>query len=108
MDKNRVQKLRDLSFEDALKELEERVSRMESGNLPLEDMMKNFEEGRVLAAVCEEKLKAVEKKIEILRKKADGGEWELFEETPADRTASPAPSPKSPPAAPDADQDLLF
>ena len=63
------EKEKELSFEEALVKLEASVTKMESGNLPLEDMMKAFEEGQTLAAICAKKLQAVEKKIEILKKK---------------------------------------
>jgi len=61
----------DVGFEQALERLETIVSEMESGTLPLEDMMKRFEEGRALAKLCSTKLNQVEKRIEILVKEGD-------------------------------------
>jgi len=85
-----------LSFEDALKRLETNVAKMESGNLPLEKMMEAFVEGQTLAGVCTEKLKAVEKKIEILKKKSNGeGEWSNFDEVSAQTRNAPPPIQKN-------------
>jgi exodeoxyribonuclease VII small subunit len=59
------------SFDKALAQLEEIVQAMESGSLPLEKMMEQYEEGMRLIAFCSGKLNEVEKKIEILTKKGD-------------------------------------
>ena len=99
MDKKQMEELKKLPFEKALEQLEAIVAKMESGNLPLEDMMKTFEEGQFLASVCGEKLKAVEKKIEVLKKNADGqASWESFEETGEALRNAPPPQPVQQPA----------
>ncbi len=56
----------DISFEGALKRLEEVVGELESGRLSLEDSLSRFEEGMRLSKLCQEKLKSVELKIEKL------------------------------------------
>lgn len=56
----------DLSFEDALKRLEEVVGQLESGRLSLEDSLSRFEEGVRLSKLCQQKLKNVEMRIEKL------------------------------------------
>jgi exodeoxyribonuclease VII small subunit len=56
----------DLSFEDALKRLEEVVGQLESGRLSLEDSLARFEEGQRLKKLCQLKLKNVELRIEKL------------------------------------------
>lgn len=53
-----------LSFEKALAELEEVVSKLESGNAPLEEAIALYERGAALKAHCEAKLKAAQEKIE--------------------------------------------
>ena len=53
-------------FEDAMKELEEIVKRLESGDLPLEESLKIFEEGIALSRYCFKKLEEAEKKVSIL------------------------------------------
>ena len=61
-----------LSFEDALGQLEAIVETMESGDVPLADLLAKFEEGNKLLKVCETRLKDAEMKIELLKKQKDG------------------------------------
>ncbi|MCE9612570.1 MAG: exodeoxyribonuclease VII small subunit [Chthoniobacter sp.] len=60
------------SFEAAIGRLEAVVEEMGSDNLPLEDLIKLYEEGVRLIKVCEQKLGAVEKRVEILMDQTDG------------------------------------
>ena len=53
-----------MGFEENLANLERIVSEMESGRLSLDDMMKNFEEGKKLVASCTRELESVRKWIE--------------------------------------------
>jgi exodeoxyribonuclease VII small subunit len=55
-----------LSFEAALKRLEEVVARLEQGEIALEEMLALFEEGVKLSRFCRKKLDEAEKKIEVL------------------------------------------
>jgi len=66
-------------FEEALKRLEQLVADMESGRLPLDDMVAAFEEGQKLAALCTGKLNEVERRIEVLTKSESGIEAVPFE-----------------------------
>ena len=59
-------------FETALRSLEAVVERLESGELSLEESLTCFEEGVRCAASCQEQLKAVEAKVEVLLKQQDG------------------------------------
>lgn len=68
-----------LGFDKALAQLEKIVQEMETGSLPLEKMMEQFEEGMCLIALCSAKLEEVERKIEILVKKGDKVGAEPFE-----------------------------
>ncbi len=61
-----------LSFEDALGKLEAIVESMESGEVPLAELLAKFEEGTKLLKVCESRLKDAELKIEQLKKQKDG------------------------------------
>ncbi|MBE6405326.1 MAG: exodeoxyribonuclease VII small subunit [Lentisphaerae bacterium] len=61
-----------LTFEEAMDKLEEIVSEMERGGIPLEQMMSKFEEGAKLAKYCQEKLSGLKKKMEILTRRPDG------------------------------------
>jgi exodeoxyribonuclease VII small subunit len=54
----------ELSFEAALKELEQIVSRLEQGEVDLEDSIALYERGQALKAHCEKKLKAAESRLE--------------------------------------------
>ncbi len=60
------------SFEDSLTELETRVRRLESGDLPLEDALKVFEEGIALTRECHEKLDGAEERITELTRGSSG------------------------------------
>ncbi len=60
------------SFEDALAQLEELVREMETDQIPLEDLIRKYEEGTRLYRVCEESLDAARGRIEVLRKKRNG------------------------------------
>ena len=51
------------NFEDAMRRLEEIVSALSDGNLPLDDMMKLYEEGRALSRTCLAQLKAAWKPL---------------------------------------------
>lgn len=53
-----------LSFEAALKELEEIVSRLEKGQVELEDSIRIYERGTALKAHCEAKLKDAEARVQ--------------------------------------------
>lgn len=55
------------TFEEASARLDTLVRRMESGQLPLDDMIAAFEEGRKLVAFCNEKLTEVQKRVEIIK-----------------------------------------
>ena len=62
----------ELSFEDALQRLEQIVSRLESGQAPLEESIALYEEGARLKAHCEDRLKAAQLRVEKIVVGADG------------------------------------
>ena len=53
-----------MKFEDNLKRLEALVTKMESGELSLDDMIKSFEEGRRLVKACQDDLASIRQRIE--------------------------------------------
>ena len=55
--------MKELTYEQAYKRLEERVEKLENGSVPLEESMKLFEEGTKLANFCNSKLNAAEQKF---------------------------------------------
>lgn len=59
------------SFEEALAQLEAIVESMESGDVPLAELLARFEQGTKLLKVCETRLKDAELKIEQLKKSKD-------------------------------------
>ena len=60
------------TFEESMKQLEQIVEELESGNLPLEKTLKKFEEGVKLSKACSKKLDEIEKKVTILIKDSNG------------------------------------
>ena len=62
----------DLSFEAALEELETIVSRLEQGEVDLEDSIALYERGMALKAHCEKKLKGAEMRLEKIVLGPDG------------------------------------
>jgi exodeoxyribonuclease VII small subunit len=69
-----------VNFETALEELESLVSKMESGDLSLDESLKAFERGVKLARQCQNELKNAELKVQAL---TDDGEL-----VPLDSTSS--------------------
>ena len=60
------------TFEQSMKQLEQIVQELESGDLSLEKAIKKFEEGIQLSKFCSKKLEETEKKISILLKDTNG------------------------------------
>jgi len=56
----------ELSYEEALAELEATVARLEGGDLPLDQALAAFERGVALARHCAAKLDAAERQVELL------------------------------------------
>jgi exodeoxyribonuclease VII small subunit len=63
---------KEMTFEQAMKSLEEAVARLEKGQIPLDEALDCFEAGVQSANVCRKKLQAVEARIETLIKSSDG------------------------------------
>ena len=60
------------SFEDALERLEVIVHEMETGELPLDNMVKLYKEGVELAALCGGKLSDAIQQVTVLKTTLDG------------------------------------
>ncbi|MEK7344895.1 MAG: exodeoxyribonuclease VII small subunit [Pseudomonadota bacterium] len=58
------------TYEAALSELERLVGQLESGQMPLDQLLSGYQRGAALLAFCRDKLKAVEDQIQVL----DGGQ----------------------------------
>lgn len=61
-----------LSFEDALKQLEQIVGRLESGEVPLDQAISLYEQGDTLRKLCQARLDAAQARIEQVRADASG------------------------------------
>jgi exodeoxyribonuclease VII small subunit len=62
----------ELNFESAMDRLEAIVEKMESGKLPLEELIVRYEEGINLVKICQQRLASAEQKIEIIGRNAAG------------------------------------
>jgi len=57
---------KNVNFEQSLEALEDLVKKMESGELPLEESLKAFEEGVSLVRNCQTSLAEAEQRVQIL------------------------------------------
>ena len=64
----------EMSYEDSLERLEQIVQRLESGQLPLDESLRLFEEGTNLTKVCQKRLTEAELRIEKLMADGEGTE----------------------------------
>lgn len=61
-----------MSFEEAMKELEATVGKLEHGDATLEDSIKLYERGAKLRAHCEKRLREAEERVEKITLAANG------------------------------------
>jgi exodeoxyribonuclease VII small subunit len=54
------------SYEEALQELEQLLAKLESGQLPLDQLLTHYQRGASLLAFCRERLTAIENQISVL------------------------------------------
>ncbi len=79
-----------VSFEEAMRRLDELLRKLDDGNLALEELLKAYEEGNRLVAYCRSRLEKFEQRIEILNRSGEGdGQWQPFEPGRADRFERP-------------------
>lgn len=64
--------MENLSFEEAVEELEKTVSELENDQLTLEESVKRFERGMELSKYCNDKLEEAQKSITVLIENANG------------------------------------
>ena len=62
----------EMSFEEAMRELESVVGKLESGDVPLEDSIKLYERGAALKEHCQKKLAEAEEKVAQITLDGDG------------------------------------
>ena len=78
-----------LNFEQALKELEAIVERMDNGQLSLEESLQQFERGIELSRICQASLKNAEQKVEQLVKVHNKLTIEPFQEEAGENQGTP-------------------
>jgi exodeoxyribonuclease VII small subunit len=66
-----TRKTKSVDFEQALRELEALVEKLEHGDLPLEESLRHFERGVALTRECQTALKAAEARVELLTRRRD-------------------------------------
>jgi exodeoxyribonuclease VII small subunit len=54
------------TYEAALQELEALVSRLDAGQLPLDELLSQYQRGAELLRMCRDKLEAVEQQVQVL------------------------------------------
>ena len=64
--------IKNQNFEEAIESLEDIVARLESGNLPLDESIKQFEQAMKLIGYCEQKITSAKQRVKILTEAADG------------------------------------
>ena len=83
-----------LNFEAAMDRLEAIVDQMESGKMPLEELIVRYEEGMKLVKVCQERLASAEQRIEIITRNHAGKPVVKPFEPKAETSPAAAPPPK--------------
>ncbi|GGC91287.1 exodeoxyribonuclease 7 small subunit [Thalassobacillus devorans] len=67
---------KELSFEEAIEQLESLVEKLEEGDVPLEKAINYYQEGMKLSKTCSEKLNRVEQQMQQIMN--EHGEFEPF------------------------------
>ncbi|AUZ27033.1 exodeoxyribonuclease VII small subunit [Bacillus subtilis] len=81
-----VKKNENMTFEEAMKGLEGIVSKLEEGDVPLEQAINYFQEGMALSKMCHEKLQKVEKQMDfILKEDGELAPFSVQEEDEGDK-----------------------
>ena len=66
-----------LTFEERLAQVEALIGDMEGGALPLEEALRQYEEGMKALSALEQELQSAQQKLTVLRRAADGTEKEV-------------------------------
>ncbi len=68
-----------LSFEDALAQLEGLIARIETGDVPLAELVEQFQRGNKLLTICSARLQDAEQKIQLLQQERKGVSFQEFD-----------------------------
>jgi len=77
-----------------MERLEAIVDQMESGKLPLEELIVRYEEGMGLVRICQDRLASAEQKIEIIARNSAGKKVVKDFEPPTEANTDNPPSEK--------------
>ena len=58
------------SYTDAVQQIEALVARLEAGQLPLEELLGEYQRGAALLAYCQQRLQAVQQQVQVLDENA--------------------------------------
>ena len=72
-----------LTFEQAVDQLEELLKKIEDGDVPLNKLVDNFEQGMQLIQKCEADLKSAELRIEQIKQTKNTSNLDSFEDAPS-------------------------
>jgi exodeoxyribonuclease VII small subunit len=103
----------ELSFEDAMSRLDEIVGAMETDRMPLEEMIRSYEEGISLLKSCRQRLDGARRRVELISADLESGKasTSAFEEDTAAEDEDAATVRQSPPKrrkASESDEIRLF
>jgi len=79
-----VSKTDDLSFEDAMSRLDEIVGAMETDRMPLEEMIRSYEEGIRLLKNCRQRIDNARHRVEVISADLESGKASTAPFDPAD------------------------
>ena len=75
--KKQSQNNENLNFEDAVERLENIIEKMEVERIPLEELLKDYEEGTKLLNACKEKINVAKEKVEKINNSLNEDEASL-------------------------------
>ena len=75
--KKQSQNYENLNFEDAIERLENIIEKMECERIPLEELLKDYEEGTKLLNACKEKINVAKEKVEKINNSLNENEASL-------------------------------
>ncbi|MGH8255518.1 MAG: exodeoxyribonuclease VII small subunit, partial [Steroidobacteraceae bacterium] len=73
------------AFEQSLAELEALVSQLESGDLPLDQALRTFEQGVRLTRECQSALSLAQQKVQLLLQRGESAVIEEFDQATVER-----------------------
>lgn len=80
------------NFEQALAQLEQLVSQLESGDLPLDQALERFEQGVRLTRECQSALSAAQQKVQVLLQRGENFSMQEFDPMAGGTESAPAES----------------